>query len=75
MTSNFLVTIKSARGAKTGGVTYATVAQALLSAKALLSEGAPSVWIVDSQGNLILPDDQIRLRLSALRNVLGEPQE
>ena len=63
MTSKFLVTVKSARGAKTGNTRYATVSEALQSAKASLGDGAASVWIIDSEGNLILPADQVRLRL------------
>ena len=68
MTSNFLVAIRSARGARTGATKYATVSQALQRAKTLLGEGAPSVWIVDSEGHLILPADQVRLRLAASAN-------
>ena len=66
MTANFLLTIKSARGVTTGHTRYATVSQALQSAKALLSDGAPSVWIIDNEGHLILPADQVRLRLTAV---------
>jgi len=67
MTSNYLVLTKTAHGARTSNMRYATVSQALRSASELLAEGAPSVWIVDSAGNLILPADQVRLRLAASR--------
>jgi hypothetical protein len=29
----------------------------------MLGNGAPSAWIADSDGNLVLPADQVRLRL------------
>ena len=63
MPTGYLVTTKSAHGAKTNNTRYATVDDALRSAKVLLEDGAPSVWIVNSSGDLILPADQVRLRL------------
>jgi len=72
MTSQFLVIAKSAAGAKTANARYATVSSALQSAKALLADGAPSVWIIDSGGNLILPPDQVRLRLADPRVAGGD---
>ena len=43
---------------------YPTVESTLRTADAILGKGADSVWIVDREGNLILPADQVRLRLS-----------
>ena len=63
MSTRYLVTTKSAHGAKTSDARYATVDDALRSAKGLLECGAPSVWIINSSGDLILPADQVRLRL------------
>ena len=50
MPTSYLVTTKSAHGAKTSNARYATVDDALRSAKVLLEDGAPSVWIVNSSG-------------------------
>ena len=66
MPTGYLVTTKSAHGAKTSNERYATVDDALRSAKALLEAGAPSVWIINSSGDLILPADQVRLRLQKI---------
>jgi len=63
MSTSYLVTTKSAHGAKTSNTRYATVDDALRSAGDLLESGAPSVWIINSSGDLILPADQVRVRL------------
>ena len=63
MSTSYLVTTKSAHGAKTSNTRYATVDAALQSAKGLLERGAPAVWIINSSGDLILPADQVRIRL------------
>jgi hypothetical protein len=39
----------------------------------MLDNGAASVWIVDGEGNLILPADQVRLRLTPLDSAASEP--
>lgn len=44
----------------------ATMGEALREAKSLLSSGAAFVWIVDGEGNLILPADQVKARLDHL---------
>ena len=71
MPTSYLVTTKSAHGAKTSNKRYATVDDALRSAKALLEDGVPSIWIINSSGDLILPADQVRLRL---HNIDTEPR-
>jgi hypothetical protein len=71
MSTRYLVTTKSAHGTKTSDARYATVDDALRIAKGLLECGAPSVWIINSSGDLILPADQVRLRL---REISTEPQ-
>ena len=63
MPTSYLVTTKTAHCAKVSKACYATVDEALQSAKVLLEDGAPSVWIISSTGDLILPADQVRLRL------------
>jgi hypothetical protein len=40
-----------------------TIDEALREAEFELSGGAAFAWIVDSEGNLILPADQVRARL------------
>jgi len=66
MPTSYLVTTKSSHGAKTSDARYATVDDALRSAKDLLDLGAPLVWIISSSGDLILPADQVRIRLQRL---------
>ena len=66
MPTSYIVTTKSAHGAKTSNARYATIDDALRSAKVLLENGAPSVWIINSSGDLILPADQVRLRLDKI---------
>jgi len=41
----------------------ATIDDALREAEFELSGGAASVWIVDGEGHLILPADQVKVRL------------
>jgi hypothetical protein len=41
----------------------ATINEALREAEFELSGGAASAWIVDEEGRLILPPDQVRARL------------
>jgi len=47
---------------------YPTVEAALRAADVILGNGADSVWILDHAGNLILPADQVRVRLSWSRS-------
>ena len=49
----------------------ATIDDALMGANIMLGNGAASVWIVDGDGNLILPADQVTLRLNALDPALS----
>ena len=43
---------------------YPTIEAALRTADAILGNRAEPVWIVDREGNLVLPADQVRLRSS-----------
>ncbi len=47
---------------------YPTVEAALRAADIILAEDAELIWIEDREGNLILPADQVRLRLSSSRS-------
>jgi hypothetical protein len=71
MRTNYLVATASTHGAKTSNARHATVGDALRSAEVLLEDGAQSVWIVNSSGDLILPADQVRVRL---RDINNEPR-
>ena len=42
---------------------HATIDEALTEAASALSSGSAFVWIVDGDGNLILPPDQVKARL------------
>jgi len=52
---------------------YATVADALTGASELLDDGVPAVRIVDSGGKLILPADQVSLRLHPMPEYVYHP--
>ena len=53
----------------------ATIEETLRGAKIMLGNEAASVWIADSDGKLVLPADQVRLRLDSLDlAALGEPR-
>ena len=64
MTKCYLVASKFAQGVRTTNARYATVAEALSSVNELFDNGVSAVFIIDSEGNLILPADQVRLRLN-----------
>jgi hypothetical protein len=68
---SYLVAIKFAQGVRTFNPRYATVGDALLGAAQLLRDGAPGVCIIDSEGNLILPADQLHLRLKQASGYVG----
>jgi hypothetical protein len=64
MTTYSLVTAAAVPGVAASSPPRATIDEALRGAKFMLGNGAASVWIVDSDGNLVLPADQVRLRLN-----------
>ena len=65
--SNYIVMIHTATsGASLRSQTYATVEAALQRAKVLISDGAALAWIVNSDGSIFLPADQVRCRLGAM---------
>ena len=45
---------------------HATIDEALTAAGSVLRRGSAFVWIVDGKGNLILPTDQVKIRLDHL---------
>jgi len=64
MAKCYLVVAKSAQGDRTGDSRHATVEDALRRASDVLGGGARAASIIDSEGNLILPADQVHLRLN-----------
>ena len=42
---------------------HATIDEALSEAVSALGSGSAFVWIVDGEGNLVLPPDQVKARL------------
>jgi len=64
MTKCYFVSTHSAEGAKKSGIGYPTVESALLAASEILRNGPAAVSIVDNEGDLVLPHDQILLRLN-----------
>ena len=64
MTGNYLVTSVTRLTTSASERSYPNIEAALRGADAILGKGADSVWIEDREGNLILPADQVRLRLS-----------
>jgi|HubBroStandDraft_1064217.scaffolds.fasta_scaffold1286554_1 hypothetical protein len=63
MTEYFFVTAVTAPIGIARSRPCATLDNALRGANFLLSNGAGSVWIVDSDDNLVLTGEQVRLRL------------
>jgi hypothetical protein len=64
MPMRYFVTTKSALGVKTNPKQFKTIEEALDGAGVLLGDGEPLAWIVDGDGNLVLPADQVRVRLN-----------
>jgi hypothetical protein len=73
MSNYLLVTPAATPGVTASSPPCATIDEALSGADFLLGNGAASVWIVDGEGNLILPADQVRLRLNPLDSEAGQP--
>ena len=71
MITYFVVTAATTPGVPVIGPPCRSIEKALCGAKSLLGDGAVTAYIVDSDGNLVMPADQVRIRLmlpeSALR--------
>ena len=65
MPMNFILNTAAGRGIAAGIAFYATADEALRGARFRLGNGAVLVWIVDRDGNLVLPADQVALRLES----------
>ena len=65
------VTSATRRNACGSELGYPTVEAALRAAEVILGKNAELIWIEDREGNLILPADQVRLRVSSLRSAPG----
>jgi hypothetical protein len=62
MPNYFFVTAAVVPGRTTNSAPCSTIDDALRGAIFTLGNGAESVWIVDGEGNLVLPPDQVRTR-------------
>jgi len=69
----YLISANFGHGACMTNARYATVADALTGASELLDDGVPAVRIVDSGGKLILPADQVSLRLHPMPEYVYHP--
>lgn len=63
MITYFVVTVATTPGVPVIGPPCPSIEKALGGAKSLLGDGAVTAYIVDSDGNLVLPADQVRIRL------------
>jgi hypothetical protein len=73
MATYYYVTPAATPGVTASSRPCGTIDEALSGADFMLGNGAASVWIVDGEGNLILPAEQVRLRLKPLDSAAGEP--
>jgi hypothetical protein len=64
MAINYILNAAAAPGSAVSKTHYSTVDEALRGAKFRLGNGAAMVWIVDRQGHLVLPADQVAARLA-----------
>jgi hypothetical protein len=64
MTTYFFVSATTTLGRGASSPPCATIDDALRGANFMLGNGAAAVWIVDAKGDLILPADQVKIRLS-----------
>jgi len=63
MSTIYCVHAATSEGAAAMKASRATIDEALREAAFALSSGSAFVWIVDGEGNLILPPDQVKARL------------
>jgi len=63
MSMIYRVYAKNSVGRVVVKASHATIDEALTEAGSVLSSGSALVWIVDEEGNLILPTDQVKARL------------
>jgi hypothetical protein len=63
MITYFVVTSATTPGVPVIGPPCPSIEKALCGAKSLLGDGAVTAYIVDSDGNLVMPADQVRIRL------------
>ena len=68
----YFVTSATRRNACGSEFGYPTVEAALRAADLISGKNAELIWIEDREGNLILPADQVRIRVSSLRSAPGD---
>ena len=64
MSNYFFVTAAATPGRTTTSPPCTTIDEALEGANFMLGNGVESAWIVDGEGNLVLPPEQVRMRLN-----------
>ena len=64
----YFLTSATRRKVTSGEFGYPTIEAALRAADGMLAKDSELIWIEDREGNLILPADQVRLRLSSSRS-------
>ena len=64
MSTIYCVHAATSAGVPAMKASRATMDEALREAAFALSSGSAFVWIVDEEGNLILPPDQVKVRLT-----------
>ncbi len=65
MTTYYFVTATRTPGVTTSSPPYDQFDDALRGAAFMLGNGASEAWIVDREGNLVLPAEQVKLRLKS----------
>ncbi len=73
MPTYFFVAPAAVEGRTASSPPCASLDDALRGASFMLSNGASSVWIVDNEGNLVVPPEQVHLRLKRSDPSAGAP--
>jgi len=71
MPTYFFMIPSATPGVSASSPPCATIEDALRGAKFMLGNGAASAWIVDGEGNLVLPADQVKLRVNSGESASG----
>ena len=73
MPSYFFVSAAAVPGRKASSPPCSTIDEALIGANLMLCNGAESVWIIDGEGKLVLPPEQVRIRLHPSESTSSGP--
>jgi hypothetical protein len=64
MAAKYILNAAAAPGARVSASLHSTIDEALRGAEFRLGNGATIAWIVDRQGNLVLPAEQVAAHLA-----------